>query len=168
MGRYHRKISRFFVRLVYYLGMKLRLPVIGRSPVHQTSLSTSSLHQFSGPNIDLFHLTVFQLPDELILSILSHVSPDPRPTSHHVWFRVRRGVDDCPQQMEFLRQLSMTCRAMRLRLLPWVWVRLVLPPPNTQGTGEQFMRKLDATASVLHANAFLAASVKCFYVLLYL
>ena len=43
MGRYRENISSFLARLTYYLGVKLRLVAIGRSPVLQTSPSTSSL-----------------------------------------------------------------------------------------------------------------------------
>ena len=56
----------------------------------------------------------------------------------------------------------MTCRAMRLRLLPWVWERLELPPPRNV-RGETYERKLGPIAKTFHANVFLAASVKYFW-----
>jgi hypothetical protein len=102
---------------------------------------------------------VFRLPDELILSIFSHITPDPRHTGHHARFRVQYGMvtnNYHQQRMEtLLRPLSNTCRAMRLRLLPWVWERL-----------ECLAWKLDATANFIHANGSLAVNMKYFCPLL--
>ena len=50
---------------------------------------------------------------------------------------------------------------MRLRLLPWVWERLELPPPRNL-RGETYESKLGPIAKTFHANVFLAASVKYF------
>jgi len=112
---------------------------------------------------------VFQLPDELILSILSHISPDPRLVDRYARFstlclteirdwRYKRG--------RFLRPLSMTCRAMRLRLLPWVWEHLVMCGPFTWGIGQEIDAKLNITVSAFRADALLATSVRYFCILL--
>ena len=97
---------------------------------------------------------VFELPDELILSILSHVSPEPQLTGPYARFRVQYRMeinDDHRKRVRFLRPLSMTCRAMRLRLLPWMWD---LIEPSDLGWN------LFAIVNALHADTFLAASVK--------
>ena len=80
-----------------------------------------------GSNADVFHpiIAVFKLPDEIILSIPSHVSPGPWLAGHHTRFCIPYcvGNNDChDRQVLFLRPFSMTCRAMWLRLLPWVCV----------------------------------------------
>ena len=59
--------------------------------------------------------------------MLSHVSPDPYLAGHYTRFCVPYRVRNRryhKHRMQFLRPLSMTCRAMRLRLLPWIWERL--------------------------------------------
>ena len=119
---------------------------------------------FLGSNVNLFHLTltVFELPDELIISILSHISPDPRLTGNYAWFCApysRRVCDDHNQWAKFLRPLSMTCRAMRLRFLPWVQEHLVLWLYRSE---EALVRKLNIVADASHADKFLASSVKYF------
>ena len=81
-------------------------------------------HLFFESNADLLHLSAFELPDEIILSILSHVPSDPRATSHCTWFRNSYNTRDKTFQdrrKRVLIRLSMTCRAMRLRFVPWVW-----------------------------------------------
>ena len=130
------------------------------------------LHQSSGSNLYRFRSVsaVFELPDELILSILSHVSPDPHLTGHYARFCIpyRPGIDDYHRQrVNFLRPLSMTCRAMRLRLLPWVWERLEVPPRLGWGLEENCVQKFNAIANLLRADTFLGASVKYSCVLLY-
>ena len=144
MGRYHDKALTLFTGLAYGLGMKRRPTTIPLSksigsPAPQTSLSTSFRFRICSfeSNVDLFHpvFAVFELPDELILSILLYTSPDPRLTGHYTQFSTRDGMategySDQWHQVEFLRPLSMTCRAMRLRLLPWVWERLEMHPNN--------------------------------------
>ena len=57
----------------------------------------------------------------------------------------------------------MTCRAMRLRLLPWVWERLEIPWQNEE---EDFARKLNTITNTLRADAYLTTSVKYFCALL--
>ena len=172
MSRYREKTSTFFIRLAHGLGKKQRsviTPVsksLG-SPAPQTSLSTNSL--ISSLNRILIYpvLIVFELPDELILSILSHISPDPQLTARYARFCIpySAGISDCHnKRVEFLRPLSMTCRAMRLRFLPWVWERLELPPVHSWiSIGEMLVRKLNVVVNALHTDVFLAASVKYFY-----
>ena len=110
-----------------------------------------------------FTFIVFELPDELIILILSHVSPDPRLTGPYTWFctpHSRKIGDTRNQWVEFLRPLSMTCRTMRLRFLPWVWEHLVLPYQNP---AEAIVKK-HTIANVSHKNKFLATSVKYPYI----
>ena len=61
----------------------------------------------------------------------------------------------------------MTCRAVRLRLLPWVWERLGFPPSHNWLYAEAIsMNKLGKTiVSALHTGGSLATSVRYFYVL---
>ena len=116
---------------------------------------------------DPFHpiLTVFKLSDEDFFSILSHICPVPQPAGHHAWFHFQREVyGNILQRADLLRPLSMTCRTMWLRLLPWVWECLQLSPPRTWGEGV-FAKRLDAIVNIFQANAILAATVKYFYVL---
>ena len=115
-------------------------------------------------NID-FHpaFAVFELPDELILSILSHVAPEPQPSDHRTRFRVQYGptISDCNQERtRFLRPLSMTCKAMRLRLIPWIWGHLELFPERPQGWRSTKVRNLEIVLNVLEGDAYLAATVK--------
>ena len=118
---------KFSARITYGLVRK-RHSTIRRSPTPQTSLSTSfpsSIGLFqSNANLSYYIFAVFQLPDELILSILSHISPDPHLTGQYARFCVqyRMKISDSHQQrMKILHPLSRTCMAMRLRLLPWIW-----------------------------------------------
>ena len=69
--------------------------------------------------------------------------------------------DHHQQRMQFLRPLSMTCKAMRSRFLPWVWERLELPPPWSPGT-MVLSKKLTALANALHADISLATNVMYF------
>ena len=126
--------------------------------------------QLFGSNVNLSHpiSSVFELPDELILYILSFVSPDPRLAGHHARYRCQFGMgasDYHEQRMRFLLPLSMTCMAMRLRLLPWMWERLenhkLIPTHRTEW---RRTRKLDLNVIVkaLRTDAFLAANVKYF------
>ena len=119
-------------------------------------------HRFFGPSVNLFHSAVFELPDELILSILSHVAPDTQHTSHWVRFRIQHelGIGNYHQQrVQFLRPLSMTCRTMHLRLVPWIWERLELPELHL-GAAPVFVRKLSTIAKALHAGIYPATFVK--------
>ena len=116
-------------------------------------------------NANLFCLvsTVFKLPDELILSILSYISPDPRLSGHHARFRMpySAGMSNCHiQRVEFLLPLSMTCRAMRLRLLPWVWELLEIPQRLVLASKKPTVRKLDTILSGPYTDTFLATNVR--------
>ena len=112
---------------------------------------------------------VFKLPDKLILSILSHVSQNPRAAGHYARFRVQYCMEinaHHERQVEFLLSVSMTCRAMRLRLLPWIWehIECFKSAPSHGSVG--LPRVLNAMIGALHMDTFLAASVKCFHALL--
>ena len=72
----------------------------------------------------------------------------------------RRIGDARNQWAEFLRPLSMTCRAMRLRFLPWVWERLVL---RLYYSEEAAVRTLNTITNASQADRFLSTSVKYFY-----
>ena len=65
------------------------------------------------------------------------------------------------QRVRFLRPLSMTCKAMRLRLLPWVWERLEFPPPWSLG-GKILARKLTNLTNILPTDVLLVTNVKYF------
>ena len=123
----------------------------------------SESHQFFGSSVNLLHLTlaVFKLPDELILSILSHISPDPLLANHYACFCIpyRKICNFHGQKVQFLRPLSMTCRAMRLRLVPWVWERLALSWGSSEGAR---VKSFNTIANASQANKFLATSVKYF------
>ena len=101
-------------------------------------------------------------PDQLILSVLSYISPDPQPAGHYARLRMLYdfSVDGrYQQQVELLRPL--TCWAMRLRLLSWVWERPESPLPWSPGA-TILASKLSTLANALHADVFLATSVKYF------
>ena len=105
--------------------------------------------------------TVFKLPNDLIHSILSHISPDPQLTGHHARFRIQYGMeinDHRERRTQFLRPLSMTCKEMRLRLLPWIWEHL-------EPSWRDFVGNLNIIANASRADMLLAASVKYFRVL---
>jgi len=79
-------------------------------------------------------------------------------------------IDDYHEQrVRFLLPLSMTCKAMRLRLLPWIWERVecIESAPNWSSEGG-VPRKLDTIVSALRADTSLATSVKYFSTLLFL
>ena len=134
------------------------------SPEPQTSLSTSTRMSSLNRTLTYLHLTVFELPDELILSILSHIAPDPQATGHCAWFRdldPEEGRVYCDQRRQFLRRLSMTCREMRLRFVPWVWERLEISSTH-YGKSEE----MNIIANALYADAPPATNIRCFCALL--
>ena len=93
----------------------------------------------------------------------SHICPDPQLTGPYARFCIpnRPGICYCyNQRVRFLQPLSMTCKAMRLRLLPWVWECLELPPVFRRTAGERVAKRLDSVVNAVHADMFLAASVK--------
>ena len=110
--------------------------------------------------------SVFQLPDELILSILTYVSSNPELTGPYARFRLAYCVEVsgcCSQRVGFLRPLSMTCRAMRFRFVPWVWERLELP--GWTSPQKMLAKNLSVVVDAFHADMFLATCVKYFCVL---
>jgi len=181
MDRYREKSSMFFTRLTNGLGKKQRPAVVPLSeslgsPAPQTSLSTGSRispsYRMLNVNLTCSIFAVFELPDELILSILSHASPDPQLTGHYARFRVQycMWIDDYHEQrVRFLLPLSMTCRMMRLRLLPWIWERLeCLRAASRWGPDAEgdFPKGFNAIMGALRVDTLLAASVKYFRALL--
>ena len=60
----------------------------------------------------------------------------------------------------------MTCRAMRLRLLPWVWGRLELPQQVYGLVQEWTVQRLSIILNGPHTDGFLASGVKYFCALL--
>ena len=116
-------------------------------------------------NFNLSHPipTVFELPDELILSILSHVSPEPQLTGHYARFREQYCMeinDDHQERVRFLRPLSMTCRVMRLRLLSWMWNFIEPSRVCWYDCRKNFAWNLIPIVDAVHADVFLAASVR--------
>ena len=69
--------------------------------------------------------------------------------------------DDYNQHVRSLRQLSMACRTMWLRLVPWVWERLEISISDYQKPD-----KTEIFANVLRAETFLATSIRYFCALL--
>ena len=125
------------------------------------------LGSFFASNANLFRpiSTVFKLPDELILSILSHVSPDPHLSGDYARFHMPYTTVLCnyyDERARFIRPLSMTCRAMRLRLLPWVWGRLEVPSRLDTGPVKPTVQELNTILNGPHTDKFLASSVKYF------
>jgi len=170
MDRYREKASTFFTGLANGLSREQRpatvpLPKSLGPPAHQTSASMSSCASSSGRTLTyptLPILAVFELSDELILSIISHVSPEPQFTGHYGQLRLQYGmvIDDHHQRrVRFLLPLSMTCRAMRIRLRSWIWERLECPEGDT-GSEQDIPRKLNTIMKALSADASLATSVR--------
>ena len=135
----------------------------GPQTCHSTSSRINSLDQTSISSHPIF--AVFEFPDELILSVLSYVSPDPRPTGRYARFRFPyyvRANNYHRQRVAFLLLLSMTCRAMRLRLLPWIWGRIEVFSVDWCGEGDLVWRP-EVIVGALRADPGLAASVKYFH-----
>jgi hypothetical protein len=162
--------STFFAMLANSLGAKQRPAIVPLSeslgpPGPQTSHSTSSRISSSDqiPMSSHSTFTVFKFPDELILSILSHVSTDPGLTGQYARFRFLYNMtasDYHRQRVKFLLPLSMTCRAMRLRLLPWIWERT---EASLLLCGlECLVRRHEIIVGALRADSGLSMSVKYF------
>ena len=171
MRRYREKTSTFLTKFAYGLSGK-QCPASGSlskspRPAPQTSLSTSSYVSSSVESNPFHHtLAVLELPDELVLSILSHVSPGPQHISHYARFRIQHteGVTNHHQQrVEFLRLLSETCWAMRLRFLPWIWERIEASHTGLS-SGEFLARKFNILVKA-RADPSPATSVKYLYTL---
>jgi hypothetical protein len=162
MDRYRADTLTFFATLADSLGVKQRpLSESLGPPGPQTSHSTSSrIDSLDQTPISLHPVfPVFKFPDELILSVLSYVSSRPKPTGHYARFRFQYNMDNnyCHRRRaEFLLPLSMTCRAMRLWLLPWIWEHVEV------FSGENLERRPKAIADALRADPCLGMSVKYF------
>jgi hypothetical protein len=169
MDHYRGKTSAFFSKLADGLGTEQRPTFVPLSeslgpPGPQTCHSTSS--RISSPDKNSIFsrptFAVFEFPDELILSVLSCISPDLEPTGHYARFRSQYNMDisDYHQRrVALLLSLSMTCRAMRLRLLPWIWERIEAFSGDWVG-GEGLMRRPKAIVSAVRADPCLGMSVK--------
>ena len=176
MDRRRAKISGFFIRLVSGLGRKRRLSIVpfsqpSGSTVRQTSLSMISHVGSLCRMLMCFDPTfpVFELPDELILLILFWISPDPQLTGRYARFSFpyNTGSSECQnQRASFLRPLSATCRAMRLRLLPWVWERVEVPRQDPWKSDDRIVWGLNVIVSSLRRDVFLAGSVRYFSIFL--
>jgi hypothetical protein len=164
MDRHRGKTSTFSsqsLRMASERNSAQRSAVAGIPPGPQACLGTGSrislVDQASISSCPTF--AVFELPNELILSVLSYVSPDPGPTSHYERFRFSfymHPKNYHAERVEFLLPLSMTCRAMRLRLLPWIWERI-------EGSSRKgFKRRPEPIVGALRADPGLAMNVKYF------
>ena len=156
-----RELPRQEAASIFHLTIKVHHRISQTPNKPQYELSS----QFLGSNANLFHpiSTVFELPDELILLILSYISPEPKITDHHTRFRGQYGMEingDHGRRVQFLRPLSMTCRRMRLRLMPWIWERIEASPRRNWSSGEDFSGRVSSIANALHADTSLATSVK--------
>ena len=165
------KASTFFTRLAYSLVRKRSLAVVRkqslavaplseslRSPGPQTSLSMNYCVDSVDYALTSPRFAVFELPNELILSILSHIFSDPPLTGHYARLRVQynMNIDEHHGRLvRFLRPLSMTCKAMRLRLLPWIWEHL-----------EPLWGDVGNLNIIANVDGFLASNVKYFCTLL--
>ena len=120
------------------------------------------LHHFLRPNVDPSYpiSAVFKLPTELILSILSHITPEPHLTGHYARFRVQYCMqinDDHYQRAQFLRTLSMTCKEMWLRVRPWIWDLI-----ETSRRRRVPLRMMTTIVNGIRADSSLAVCVKYF------
>jgi len=170
MDHHTENTSTFIAKPAHSLVWKQR-PAICRSPAPQTSLSTSfqslvGLFQ-SNSNIPYSIFTVFQLPDELILFILSYIFPEPRLAGSYARYCVQYCMEinsDHQRRMESsLQPLSMACRTMRLRLLPWIWD---LIQPSRRFGIYLVLWNFNATTRAVHVNRSLATFVRYFRTLL--
>jgi len=145
---------------------------------------TSTSRAPNQPQYDLFHqlfrwsanpphsiFAVFRLPDELILSILSHIAPDPHLTGPNARYCLQYCLeinDYHHRRMGVLRRLSMTCRAMRLRLLPWIWDLMLLSQRHHSDDHKSSRTSWEhaTTALASHVDASLTARVRYLHALL--
>ena len=123
----------------------------------------------SSSNLSHYTFAVFRLPDELFLSILSHISPDPHLTGPYARFCVQYCMkisDGHQERIKFLRPLSKTCRAMRLRLLPWIWDHIQPSQGYYDRDGVRWISwKFTAIARAVCADMSLATRIKYPHVL---
>ena len=162
MDQYCEKASLSLIKLGYGLTEKQSSALVPLSkslgsPAPQTSLGMSPcLDSFDHGLICHTLFSVFELPDELILSILSHISPGPRFADHHARFRVQYSMEinnHRKLRARFLLPLSMTCKAMRFRFLPWIW-------EHVEPSWGNYVENLETIAYASCADVFLGTSVK--------
>lgn len=106
---------------------------------------------------------IFKLPDELIISLPSYTSPAPRHSDHIARFRVQYDmtIDNRHQEwMKLLRTLSMTCKKMRFRLIPWIWERLELFPQHHCASESENIRYTGMVFDIVKGDEYLAPAVK--------
>ena len=89
-----------------------------------------------------------------------HISPDPQlTTGHYARFRVQYLMwtsDDHHQCAKVLLPLSMTCKAMWLRLRPWIW-DLIEPSRRFHVMNYRVMYALRADVSLATSVRYLSA-----------
>jgi len=164
MDRYREKASTLLAKLPWKRDSVIPVSKTLRSPAPQAGLSANSCIDSLGPKLISF--IVFELPDELILSILSHISPEQQFTGHYARFRIQYNLmagDRHRQRVRFLQPLSMTCRAMRLRLIPFIWEHLrlfLLGSTVERGRKGGAVLRLETLLSALHVDMNLAITVK--------
>ena len=162
MDRYRAKTSTFFSGLANALGVTRRpLSKSLGPPGPQTCRSMCPrINSTDQPSISSHLISaVFEFPDELILSVLSYVSPALELTGQYARFRFQYNMDNSDyhrRRMEFLLSLSMTCRTMRLRLLPWIWKHIEASSWKDLG------RRHKAIVDVLRTDPCLGMSVRYF------
>jgi hypothetical protein len=160
MDRYRGKTSTLFSKLANSLCAKQHplsesLGPPGPQTCHSTCSRVGSLDQT--PITLHFISAVFELPDELILSVLSCVSPTPEFTGQYARFRFQYSMDNSDyhwRRMEFLLSLSMTCRAMRLRFLSWIWKHIEV------SSWKDLERRPKVIVDVLRTDPCLGMSVR--------
>lgn len=163
MDRNRKQTSTFLARLARGLGKKRhprdnQLLTSLTSPAPKTSPSkTSYVASFDRTLTYLSPFVVFELPNELFLSILSYISPEPRLAGHYARFRVQycMQINDVHYlRAQLLRPLNMTCKAMRLRL--WTWD--LIEPSRRRCVPLHMMRTI-ANALMLYAQTHLLLPV---------
>ena len=166
MVRDRQGTSTFFIRLASGFGWKQ--PVV---KVPSLSCTTNQpqydLSRHFQSNVNLSHplFAVFELPDELILSILFYISPEPQIAAQYARFRTQYRMeanDDHRRRVQFLRPLSMTCKAMRFRFMPWMWNLIELSSLRGDYSVSLaiYLANLTIITNVTRVDTSLATSVK--------
>jgi len=138
---------------------------VPRTPCAPNQPQYEFLCHFFRSNLSHPFSAVCKLPDELFLSILSHAYPGPQFAGQYARFRIQYCMQisyDHGWRVRFLRQLSMTCKAMRLRLLPWIWGDIAPSLRCYCYTGtlsKGLQRNFNTILRTSYADAFLASSV---------
>ena len=130
------------------------LPLCGVRTSNQSQYEFS--HRFSGL-IRSISLSQFSNSRTSLSFPFSHISPEL--IGHYARFRVQDELavyDDHRRRVRVLRWLSMTCRTMRLRFLPWIWERLdvKMPKPYNWSSGESVEWRLNSVINALHTNIY--------------